>query len=447
MKAGVVIGAGFGDEGKGVVTSLLAADAGEDALVIRFNGGAQAGHTVVSGSRRHVFSHFSSGSFTGAATFLSRYFVANPLLFLKEREALGHLGIRPRILAEADMRITTPFDMLINQMSEIARGADRHGSCGVGFGETVERSLVPRCRLHFSDLAGDPARCRRRLRALLIEIRDNWVSKRLAALGLADAASRPELAGLVTVVGDDEFIYRWIEDALEFAAGIEISNLAPVRTAARHGSLVFEGAQGLLLDQDRGWFPHVTRSNTGLRNVLEIAERAGIDGLDVTYVTRAYLTRHGRGPLPGELAHAPYSAVVDETNVENPYQGRLRYAWLDLDLLGRTIAADLGDARGASAAISPRLAVTCLDQVEGQVTFVKGGARRSTGEAEFLDAALRQAGLEDALALRRADGSGATVHTVPQIRLSNRRTAILPANCSSCTKPTVRKIVKNMTSV
>ena len=412
MKASVVIGAGFGDEGKGVVTSLLAADAGDDALVIRFNGGAQAGHTVVSGGRRHVFSHFSSGSFSGAATFLSRYFVANPLLFLKEREALRHRGVRSDVLAEPDMLITTPFDMLVNQMSEIARGADRHGSCGVGFGETVERSLVPRYRLCLSDFAGDPARCRRALRALLVEIRDNWVPKRLAALGLADAASRPELAALFAVAGDDELINRWIEDALEFAADIEISDLAPVRTAARRGSLVFEGAQGLLLDQDRGWFPHVTRSNTGLKNVLAIADRAGIDALDVTYVTRAYLTRHGSGPLPGELSHAPYAGIVDETNVENSYQGLLRYAWLDLDLLASTIAADLGDAAGASAAVSPRLAVTCLDQVEGRVSFVDRGARRATGEVEFLEAALRQTGLNTALALRGADGGGTAIHAL-----------------------------------
>ncbi len=404
MKASVVIGAGFGDEGKGAVTSLLAAEAGADALVIRFNGGAQAGHTVVSGGRRHVFSHFSSGSFTGAATFLSRYFVANPLLFLKERAVLRQGGVRPRVLAEPDMPITTPFDMLINQISELARGADRHGSCGVGFGETVERSLVPRFHLRLSDLAEHR---RDALRALLIEIRDHWVPKRLAALGLADADTRPELAGLFAVLRDDDLIARWIEDALDVAADIEPADLAPVEEAARRGALVFEGAQGLLLDQDRGWFPHVTRSKTGLKNVLEIAERAGIDALDVTYVTRAYLTRHGRGPLPGELDHLPYAAIVDETNIENPYQGRLRYAWLDLDLLGKTIAADLGDARGASAAVSPRLAVTCLDQVEGRVTFVEGGAQRSAGETEFLETALRQTGLARLLTLRGADGRGA----------------------------------------
>ena len=82
--ATVVIGANFGDEGKGLaVDSLVARDS--DAAVIRFNGGAQAGHTVVAeDGRRHVFSHFGAGAFLGAATFLSRFFVVQPSIFAKK---------------------------------------------------------------------------------------------------------------------------------------------------------------------------------------------------------------------------------------------------------------------------------------------------------------------------------------------------------------------------
>jgi hypothetical protein len=110
----------------------------------------------------------------------------------------------------------------------------------------------------------------------------------------------------------------------------------------RSGSApLFEGAQGLLLDQDRGCFPHVTRSNTGLRNVLALADELGLERLDVTYVTRAYLTRHGAGAAAARATRKTYPGVVDTTNVPNEHQGTLRFAWLDLDLLGRAIAADL----------------------------------------------------------------------------------------------------------
>ena len=82
--ARVVIGAQFGDEGKGRLTAHHVVEVGDDAIVVRFNGGAQAGHTVVApDGRRHVFSHVGSGALTGAATYLSRFFVANPILFLK----------------------------------------------------------------------------------------------------------------------------------------------------------------------------------------------------------------------------------------------------------------------------------------------------------------------------------------------------------------------------
>jgi len=100
-----------------------------------------------------------------------------------------------------------------------------------------------------------------------------------------------------------------------------------------YAQVVFEGAQGLLLDQDRGAFPYVTRSHTGIRNALDVAAEAGIDAVDATYVSRAYLTRHGAGPLSRELPGKPYPGIQDSTNVPNEFQGTLRFAHLDLDLL------------------------------------------------------------------------------------------------------------------
>jgi adenylosuccinate synthase len=103
---------------------------------------------------------------------------------------------------------------------------------------------------------------------------------------------------------------------------------------------VFEGAQGLLLDQNnKEFFPHVTRSNTGMKNVRILCAQAGIDKIDGYYVSRTYLTRHGAGPLPGEN---PAMNFADETNLDHPYQGRLRFAPLDSDALRTRCMVDYG---------------------------------------------------------------------------------------------------------
>ena len=135
MKATAVIGANFGDEGKGAVTAHLVGAAPATSIVGRFNGGAQAGHTVVTPRRRHVFHHFGSGTLAGAASFLSRHFIVNPFLWEKERDELGHA----ELLVDPSAMLTTPFDMLLNQVAERKRGDGRHGSCGIGINETVTR--------------------------------------------------------------------------------------------------------------------------------------------------------------------------------------------------------------------------------------------------------------------------------------------------------------------
>src|SRR2546425_1241702 len=152
MIARVVIGANFGDESKGKIVDYLCATQGA-GIVVRFNGGAQAGHTVVTpDNERHVFRHFGSGSLCEVPTFLSQFFVCNPILFFKEREQLIELGFHPVIYAHPECLVTTFVDMLINQAKESARGIKRHGSCGIGFHETLQRSKVSELKITMSDL-------------------------------------------------------------------------------------------------------------------------------------------------------------------------------------------------------------------------------------------------------------------------------------------------------
>ena len=363
-----VIGANYGDEGKGLMTDYHVAPAGRDGIVVRFNGGAQAGHTVTApDGRRHVFSHFGSGTLAGSATYLSRHFVCHPALFLKEAAQLEAAGVAlPPVFVDDRAPVSTLYDILLNQALERHRGQARHGSCGMGFGETIERQLDPDFALTVADLRQGAGYLLHRLAA----IRDDYVPRRLADLGIAslDAQSDEWLSS-------DAALQSFVHAAMQFR---RMTQPAQPAILADYARVVFEGAQGLLLDQDRGAFPWVTRSHTGLRNALEVAHEAGIGALDLTYVTRAYLTRHGAGPLANELPGKPYPGIEDRTNVPNEFQGRLRFAHLDLDLLVQTIRTDFADALacpGVRATLN--LAVSCLDQVGPAVSYVEDGQLRS----------------------------------------------------------------------
>lgn len=346
--AQVVIGAAWGDEGKGLVTDAYAYN---ETLVVRFNGGAQAGHTVVApDGRHHIFHHIGSGSFRGAKTYLSRYFLSNPLLFLAEMEDLKSLGVTPQVLADPLGLVTTPYDMMLNQMIEESRGNARHGSCGLGINETVTRhetSGIPSLRV--GDLSKPGF-----VENTLQDIRKFWVHRRLAALELEpDTAWRARLE-------NDAVLEAFADMARLYVGTVTVADDG---ICSHNGSVLFEGAQGLLLDERHRWFPHVTRSRTGLTNVEILAREAGIEALDVTYVTRAYATRHGAGPFPREVAGLHYD---DRTNVPNVWQQTLRFGLLDLDLLTETIREDLGHA---ALPVQHSLAITCLDQVGDRVQF------------------------------------------------------------------------------
>jgi adenylosuccinate synthase len=372
--AKAVIGANYGDEGKGLMTDYHAAAAGRNGIVVRSNGGAQAGHTVATpAGLRHVFSHFGSGTLAGAASYLSRHFVCHPTMFFKEAELLKTTGVTlPPVFVDDRAPLSTLYDILVNQIVERHRGNGRHGSCGMGFGETLERNLDPDFALTVADLRHGAGYLLRRLAA----IRDGYVPRRLAALGI------PALDAQATEwLTSDTALQRFAHAAMQFRRATD-----PARPdmLAEHAHIVFEGAQGLLLDQDRGAFPYVTRSNTGIRNVLDIAVEAGIGLLDVTYVSRAYLTRHGAGPLANELPGKPYPGIRDSTNVPNEFQGTLRFAHLDLDLLARTIRTDFAESLAwPGIAARLHLAVTCLDQVGQALSYVEDGTLKTAAPGRF----------------------------------------------------------------
>lgn len=391
--AAVVIGSAFGDEGKGLITDVLCSRSRpEDTLVVRFNGGAQAGHTVVTPEgQRHVFSHFGSGSFIGAATYLSRFFAVNPVLFHPEARHLHELGLAPRLLIDRRAMVTTPFDMAVNTLLEQKRGAARHGSCGAGFGETVGRHEAG-FTLTAGDLTGAAGEVK--LRA----IRDSWLPQRLAAAGIA--LPPDERAALLS----EGLLARFMDDAARL---LDRAALVDEQVLAGYSHRVLEGAQGLLLDQDMGFFPHVTRSHTGLRNAGVLLKAAGAACADVYYVLRPYVTRHGAGPLPGEILRLPYPGFEDKTNRPNPWQGTLRFALADITRLQGALKRDAGHAQlPAGLHVHRHLAVTCLDQVGDEVRFLEDGVAQAAAPDEFVQRCLRACGVANALVSYAPERSG-----------------------------------------
>lgn len=371
MRALAVIGAGYGDEGKGLFTDALVdrqQRTGVRPWVIRANGGAQAGHTVVCpDGRRHVFHHVGSGAFLNAPTFLSSFFVGHPMLLGRELDDLAALGVNPTLAIDPRAPIALPYDVLLNQAAERARGGGRHGSCGIGFGEAMERHG----QAGFAVTAGDLVD-RNALRERLDAVRRAHVPTRRRALGLSDDALGPWL-------DDDAVVERFLDDTDRFLSRVALCDAEALTPEA----VVFEGAQGLLLDQDRGAFPHVTRSNTGLKNVLSVARRLGVARVEVLYATRAYRTRHGAGPMAHALTQPPTERVVDTTNVPNAHQGTLRFGWLDADELREAVNADRSDAHGCGVAVDARLAVSCLDQMNASVPVVTGNVLREVPRSDL----------------------------------------------------------------
>lgn len=341
-KVKIVIGANFGDEGKGLMTDYFCREAsarGEKCLVICHNGGCQRGHTVVrEDGVRHVFHHFGSGSFAGADTYLSEDFIANPMVFRREWEELEQAGCRPGVWMHPKCRITTPFDMVLNQLVEEKRSHLRHGSCGMGIFETI-------CRYEAMGEMGVGFGLRELQKEGmqgLLRIRDEYFLWRLETLGIVMDEEWK------AIVFQEGLLVHYLEDLLWMRERV---GFAEVSLFDGYDVLVFEGGQGLLLDQgNQEYFPHLTPSNTGLKNparlLKEWSARAlsgGAYAAEVCYVTRPYLTRHGAGRLDLECNKEEINAeMTDLTNVPNPYQGTLRYGKMDVARLKERIFCDFG---------------------------------------------------------------------------------------------------------
>lgn len=341
MRVSAVIGANFGDEGKGLATDYLASQNDpHKSIVVRFNGGSQAGHTVETpDGYRHIFSHFGAGTFLQVPTFLSRYFIVNPFTFRREHERLLALGSIPKVYVDEECFVTTPYDMVINKAAETARGNGKHGSVGLGINETVTRNLNgDSWEYNVGSLNGTSKEAL--VNALDIMLK-TYFRKRLDILtnGLYDSP----VESLRDMLGEELSYEKFFEDLKYFYDNVTIVKNGKLPLRDKYEHVIFEGAQGLLLDEDHHYFPHVTRSHTGMKNVMKLYNEFELnDVIDAHYVSRTHMTRHGAGPFRTENK---FMRFADETNVTNPWQGTIRYGDLDLDLWRESVTYDYEVAR------------------------------------------------------------------------------------------------------
>jgi len=345
-RAFAVVDLGFGDAGKGALTDALARRHDLE-LVVRFNGGAQAGHNVVTADgRHHTFAQVGAATFVSPAvrTLLSRFVVFHPTALLVEAQVLSTKSVPDaldRVLVDERALVTTPYQQAACRIRERARGAARHGSCGVGVGETVADALADPGDAIVAGHLRDPGALRRRLAVLRAR-------KHAALLELADPARD---ADDLAIFADGARIEPWIEAASSLARNVIDARASAMLVRRAHG-VVFEGAQGVLLDEDHGFHPHTTWSRCTFANARAIADESGLDvPLERIGVLRAHGVRHGAGPFPTEDPSLPRT---ERHNATGPWQGAVRVGHLDLVLLRYALAA----CGGADA-----LAVSHLDVV------------------------------------------------------------------------------------
>lgn len=342
-KINIVIGANYGDEGKGLVTDKLCYENRSKKIVnVLFNGGFQRGHTVeLFSGQRHVFHHLGSGSYVGADTYFDKDFLIEPFSFIMDKRDFKNV----KVMVHPECRVITPYDIALNIAREKRDGNNKAGSCGCGIWETMHRYEVSQKynlnyyqvqKLSYDDLV-----------QYLAGIKTEYAANRLKEYG-QDFNIYMDIKPTEAADMFNDFLeHLKIVDSYEYLS-------------ENYEMIIFEGGQGLLLDKDNeDEKPHVTSSNTGasipIKRIQKFMDRTETE---IHYVTRRYLTRHGAGKLEGECLRIDVNGSIDKTNSYNQYQGSLRYAPLNFEDLLKRVKEDLNKSVSADMKLNTVIDVT-----------------------------------------------------------------------------------------
>jgi adenylosuccinate synthase len=362
-----VVGAQWGDEGKGKIVDWLSDRAD---VVVRFQGGHNAGHTLVVAGKTYKLSLLPSGVVQGKPSVIGNGVVVDPWALLSEIDKIAGQGIEitPDILILADNAcLILPVHRDLDGAREAAAGANKIGTTGRGIGPAYE-DKVGRRAIRVADLA-DPEALRSKIDRLLAH--HGALRK---GLGLPDLDPEALLAQLIEVAPK---ILPYAQPAWRV-----------LDAAVRKGSRVlFEGAQGALLDVDHGTYPYVTSSNTVAG---QAAAGSGLGPRSTGYVlgiVKAYTTRVGEGPFPSELFDDNGKRLGERGHEFGTVTGRpRRCGWFDAALVRQSIAVNGIDG----------IALTKLDVLDGFDELKIGVGYRLDGKViDYLPAGLKaQAALE-----------------------------------------------------
>ena len=324
MRDDIVVGLIFGDEGKGTSVNYLAERAfaanRRTHFVVRFSGGPQTAHNVIHNGKHHTFSQFGSGSLQGIPTILTRFVVINPFNLMHEGYSLiQKTGWNPfnELLISENALLITPIHRWINQQREIARGTDAHGSCGEGVGETRLYDINhPNISLKMRDLTANGIGSMKAKLTSLVEYAEETIGQKWTD----DDNTIESLFESYLSLYDDGFL-NIVEDGF-------------ISERLKDGYNIWEGSQGVLLDESLGFFPHTTWSSVTPANAQLLLEEAGKEKGNVVGVVRTYFTRHGFGPFPSEIEdNEDNQALFPEAhNTYGRFQGGWRRGWFDLPL-------------------------------------------------------------------------------------------------------------------
>ncbi|WP_019519524.1 adenylosuccinate synthase [Faucicola boevrei] len=317
-KSVVVLGSQWGDEGKGKIVDLLTEKA---SAVARYQGGHNAGHTLVVNGEKTVLHLIPSGILReGVTCYIGNGVVLAPDALLKEMKTLEEAGVpvRERLKISPNCPLILPQHVALDQAREIKRGGNKIGTTGRGIGPAYEDKVARRA-LRFADL----------LRADFADkLKDNLEFHNFALT---------QYYGVEAVDFDKTLALanEWRDELKELVADVT-GELDAMRKAGKN--LMFEGAQGTLLDVDHGTYPFVTSSNTTAGGVCT---GTGLGPLYFDYVlgiTKAYTTRVGSGPFPTELFDETGEHLAKVGQEFGATTGRARRCgWFDAAILHRAV--------------------------------------------------------------------------------------------------------------
>ena len=313
MSAFIVLGAQWGDEGKGKMTDYLAEEAN---VVVRFQGGNNAGHTVVVGDKEYKLHLIPSGIlYEDKLNVIGNGVVVDPKALFEEIEYLEGVGVKvtPEKLIISDRaQLIMPYHKVLDRLKEKARGKNDIGTTGKGIGpcytDKFERCGIRVCDLMHEDVFTEKLREN-------IEMKNAYITKVLGGEAL----------------NFDEILKEYLDFAKKLRPFVQDTSVSVYNDIIADKTVLFEGAQGMLLDIDYGTYPYVTSSNTTAGGV---ANGVGIGPNMITNavgITKAYTTRVGKGPFPTELLDETGDWIREKGHEYGVTTGRSRRCgWLDL---------------------------------------------------------------------------------------------------------------------